>query len=46
MGATGTEVGSLIVLGNCALLMMFPRDIGTAEPVLGKDLSTPLQLPW
>ncbi|KAI9724350.1 MAG: hypothetical protein M1812_000418 [Candelaria pacifica] len=23
-----------------------PRDIGTAEPVLGKDLSTPLQLPW
>lgn len=23
-----------------------PRDIGTAEAVLGKDLSTPLQLPW
>jgi len=23
-----------------------PRDIGTAEPVLGKNLSTPLQLPW
>ena len=23
-----------------------PRDIGTAEPVLGKDLSTPLKLPW
>jgi len=23
-----------------------PRDIGTAEPVLGKELSTPLQLPW
>ena len=22
------------------------RDIGTAEAVLGKDLSTPLQLPW
>lgn len=21
-------------------------DIGTAEPVLGKDLSTPLHLPW
>ncbi|CAG8404335.1 unnamed protein product [Penicillium salamii] len=23
-----------------------PRDIGTAEDVLGKNLSTPLQLPW
>ncbi|CAF9931627.1 MAG: hypothetical protein HETSPECPRED_008148 [Heterodermia speciosa] len=23
-----------------------PRDIGTAEPVLGKNLPTPLQLPW
>jgi len=23
-----------------------PRDIGTAEPVLGKNLSTPLHLPW
>ncbi|KAL2056973.1 hypothetical protein ABVK25_002712 [Lepraria finkii] len=23
-----------------------PRDIGTAEAVLGKDLSTPFQLPW
>ena len=23
-----------------------PRDIGTAEPVLGKGLPTPLQLPW
>jgi len=23
-----------------------PRDIGTAEPVLGKDLSTPLKLPF
>ncbi|KAG8531060.1 uncharacterized protein KY384_004417 [Bacidia gigantensis] len=23
-----------------------PSDIGTAEPVLGKDLPTPLQLPW
>ncbi|KAJ5390348.1 uncharacterized protein N7496_001416 [Penicillium cataractarum] len=23
-----------------------PRDIGTAESVLGKDLPTPLQLPW
>lgn len=23
-----------------------PRDIGTAEAVLGQDLSTPLQLPW
>ncbi|KAI1841641.1 hypothetical protein JX265_012536 [Neoarthrinium moseri] len=23
-----------------------PRDIGTAEPVLGQGLSTPLQLPW
>ncbi|KAI9369722.1 hypothetical protein BJX61DRAFT_518438 [Aspergillus egyptiacus] len=23
-----------------------PRDIGTAEPVLGSDLPTPLQLPW
>ncbi|KAK9321594.1 hypothetical protein V1517DRAFT_170688 [Lipomyces orientalis] len=23
-----------------------PRDIGTAEVVLGKDLPTPLQLPW
>ncbi|KAK1656311.1 oxidoreductase [Colletotrichum phormii] len=23
-----------------------PRDIGTAEPVLGKELSTPLHLPW
>ncbi|KAL4862542.1 hypothetical protein BDV12DRAFT_178665 [Aspergillus spectabilis] len=23
-----------------------PGDIGTAEPVLGSDLSTPLQLPW
>jgi NAD(P)-dependent dehydrogenase (short-subunit alcohol dehydrogenase family) len=23
-----------------------PKDIGTAEPVLGKGLSTPLQLPW
>ncbi|EED15211.1 oxidoreductase, short chain dehydrogenase/reductase family superfamily [Talaromyces stipitatus ATCC 10500] len=23
-----------------------PRDIGTAEPVLGKNLSTPLELPW
>ncbi|KAJ5647941.1 hypothetical protein N7490_004313 [Penicillium lividum] len=23
-----------------------PADIGTAESVLGKDLSTPLQLPW
>ena len=23
-----------------------PRDIGTAEEVLGKDLPTPLQLPW
>ncbi|KAL2834884.1 hypothetical protein BDW59DRAFT_155704 [Aspergillus cavernicola] len=23
-----------------------PRDIGTAEPVLGAGLSTPLQLPW
>jgi len=23
-----------------------PRDIGTAEPTLGKDLPTPLQLPW
>ncbi|KAL8696433.1 MAG: hypothetical protein Q9224_002797 [Gallowayella concinna] len=22
------------------------RDIGTAEPVLGKDLATPLKLPW
>lgn len=24
----------------------FRRDIGTAENVLGKDLPTPLQLPW
>ncbi|ERS95105.1 hypothetical protein HMPREF1624_08596 [Sporothrix schenckii ATCC 58251] len=23
-----------------------PRDIGTAEPVLGQNLPTPLQLPW
>ena len=23
-----------------------PRDIGTAEAVLGKGLPTPLQLPW
>lgn len=23
-----------------------PRDIGTAEPVLGKNLPTPLKLPW
>ena len=23
-----------------------PKDIGTAEAVLGKDLPTPLQLPW
>ncbi|KAL8949663.1 MAG: hypothetical protein Q9222_004243 [Ikaeria aurantiellina] len=23
-----------------------PRDIGTAEPVLGKNLGTPLKLPW
>ncbi|QKX62731.1 uncharacterized protein TRUGW13939_09893 [Talaromyces rugulosus] len=23
-----------------------PRDIGTAEPVLGKNLATPLELPW
>jgi NAD(P)-dependent dehydrogenase (short-subunit alcohol dehydrogenase family) len=23
-----------------------PRDIGTAEPVLGKNLPTPLELPW
>ncbi|ORY67644.1 oxidoreductase [Pseudomassariella vexata] len=23
-----------------------PRDIGTAEPVLGKGLSTPMKLPW
>jgi len=23
-----------------------PNDIGTAEPVLGKNLPTPLQLPW
>ena len=23
-----------------------PRDIGTAEAVLGKGLETPLQLPW
>lgn len=23
-----------------------PRDIGTAEPVLGKGLSTPMHLPW
>jgi len=23
-----------------------PRDIGTAEPVLGSNLPTPLKLPW
>jgi hypothetical protein len=23
-----------------------PRDIGTAEPVLGKGLPTPMKLPW
>jgi hypothetical protein len=33
-------------MSNKLLITMFYRDIGTAEDVLGKDLATPLQLPW
>ena len=29
-----------------AYLFVFLGDIGTTEVVLGKDLATPLQLPW